>query len=426
MATKRERRAAKIRARNTAIAEGRTEDAKKLASQARTIANKMREESDREKGERTVYTGPLTKKGREERGLPDMTKWQIANQGLLGALGGDRALLRQQFTPEMQAEYMRTGKIPEGFVPRQPVVPKVPAVPQVPTPQLNPALLAPLLAASQYGGGSGYGGYPVLGMGAPSGASYPAAAEAAEGYAGALGFNIGPEGGLVYRPWEAQAWQQSGIDPNLWNAPFAGGGLLGGGYPGGGQPGRGRPGTGGPITIPGGDTAAPPSGGITPVGGVTSVHWPDYDPGDPTQWHPPTSGGFVLDPNNPADPFMQWTQWTHQQNQAANAAKWTDPNAVDQFAFEDYKAGPLSRAVADQARENAFLQQSAIPVTAQGAFGPSADAVAAAQAAAARTPYSYTPPTMAGPVPVPSVYTAPSWAQTGLLPPTTSGFVSDF
>ena len=410
MATKRERRAAKIRARNTAIAEGRTEDAKKLASQARTIANKMREESDREKGERTVYTGPLTKKGREERGLPDMTKWQIANQGLLGALGGDRALLRQQFTPEMQAEYMRTGKIPEGFVPRQPVVPKVPAVPQVPTPQLNPALLAPLLAASQYGGGSGYGGYPVLGMGAPSGASYPAAAEAAEGYAGALGFNIGPEGGLVYRPWEAQAWQQSGIDPNLWNAPFAGGGLLGGGYPGV----RGpvdwttlppilpEPGTGGPM--PDGTTTATTD--TTPTNPFAV---------DPTKWTPPpVSPGvpFKLDPGltaSGADPFMQWTIAQHAKNQAANAAKWTDPNAVDQFAFEDYKAG-----------------QSAIPVTAQGAFGPSADAVAAAQAAAARTPYSYTPPTMAGPVPVPSVYTAPSWAQTGLLPPTTSGFVSDF
>ena len=261
------------------------------------------------------------------------------------------------------------------------------------------------------GGGFYPGGYPVAPMAYPSGASYPAAAEAAEGYAGALGFNIGPEGGLVYRPWEAQAWKQTGIDPNLWNAPFARGGLLGGGVP-----------PGGPITIPEGDETS-----TTPVNpNPVSVHWPDYDPRDPTQWHPPTSGGFVLDPNNPADPFMQWTQWTHQQNQAANAAKWTDPNAVDQFAFEDYKAGPLSRAVADQARENAFLQQSAIPVTAQGAFGPSADAVAAAQAAAARTPYSYTPPTMAGPVPVPSVYTAPSWAQTGLLPPTTSGFVSDF
>ena len=68
--------------------------------------------------------------------------------------------------------------------------------------------------------------------------------------------------------------------------------------------------------------------GITPVGGVTSVHWPDYDPGDPTQWHPPTGGGFVLNPDDPADPFMQWTKWTHQQNQAANAANWTNPDTA--------------------------------------------------------------------------------------------------
>ena len=66
-----------------------------------------------------------------------------------------------------------------------------------------------------------------------------------------MGFNIGPEGGLVYRPWEAQAWKQTGIDPNLWNAPFAGGGLLGG-QPtvvrtGGTGTGRTKTGTGGPM-----------------------------------------------------------------------------------------------------------------------------------------------------------------------------------
>jgi len=429
MATKRERRAAKIRARNTAIAEGRTEDAKKLASQARTIANKMREESDREKGERTVYTGPLTKKGREERGLPDMTKWQIANQGLLGALGGDRALLRQQFTPEMQAEYMRTGKIPEGFVPRQPVVPKVPAVPQVPTPQLNPALLAPLLAASQYGGGSGYGGYPVLGMGAPSGASYPAAAEAAEGYAGALGFNIGPEGGLVYRPWEAQAWQQSGIDPNLWNAPFAGGGLLGGGYPGGGQPGRGRPGTGGPITIPGGDTAAP----TTPTArkdwwpnGATNdqmVTWMNQTGGSPLDW---ANSLYTLDEQKTG--FSNLAKYGNIWGDVGDRARDVSATSQDYQPLTTQDIIPTSRYYGAEPGRSwvpPVTTQAVAPIT-PGAFGPSAEALAAAQAAAARTPYSYTPPTMAGPIPVPSVYTAPSWAQTGLLPPTTSGFVSDF
>jgi len=115
-----------------------------------------------------------------------------------------------------------------------------------------------------------------MGMGTPSGLSYPAAAEAAEGYAGALGFNIGPEGGLVYRPWEARAWQQTGIDPNLWNAPFAGGGLLGGGY-GGGQPGGGRPG-------------AVPGAGVGGTGTTAGVNVPTTG----GQVIPTTGGGLSL------------------------------------------------------------------------------------------------------------------------------------
>jgi len=132
--------------------------------------------------------------------------------------------------------------------------------------------------AGGYGGGGflGGGGYPVMGMGTPSGLSYPAAAEAAEGYAGALGFNIGPEGGLVYRPWEARAWQQTGIDPNLWNAPFAGGGLLGGGY-GGGQPGGGRPG-------------AVPGAGVGGTGTTAGVNVPTTG----GQVIPTTGGGLSL------------------------------------------------------------------------------------------------------------------------------------
>ena len=126
------------------------------------------------------------------------------------------------------------------------------------------------------GGFLGGGGYPVMGMGTPSGLSYPAAAEAAEGYAGALGFNIGPEGGLVYRPWEARAWQQTGIDPNLWNAPFAGGGLLGGGY-GGGQPGGGRPG-------------AVPGAGVGGTGTTAGVNVPTTG----GQVIPTTGGGLSL------------------------------------------------------------------------------------------------------------------------------------
>ena len=181
-------------------------------------------------------------------------------------------------------------------------------------------------------GGGGYGGYPVLGMGAPSGLSYPAAAEAAEGYAGALGFNIGPEGGLVYRPWEARAWQQTGIDPNLWNAPFAGSGLLGGGYPGVGYPGRGYTGGGQPGAGTGGPMPTGDTTQTTPTTPTTTVL-----PGEPAGWAPPLAdinAGFKYIPALQSGPFMQWTQWKHQQNQANNAANWTDPNAL----FEDRRA----------------------------------------------------------------------------------------
>jgi len=187
------------------------------------------------------------------------------------------------------------------------------------------------------GGGGFYPGYPVAPMGYPSGASYPNAQDAAQGWAGQLGFNIDDRGGLLLRPWEAQSWQLSGIDPNLWNAPFAGGGLLGGGYPGGGQPGRGRPGTGGPITIPGGGT-------VTGDGGTVTA------PGEPAGWIPPID--FTPDPLLTASgmgPFAQWSRQQHEKIYGPSGAAQTPAEAAqanrvlqtftgDPFAFEDTRA----------------------------------------------------------------------------------------
>ena len=208
------------------------------------------------------------------------------------------------------------------------------------------------------------GGYPVAPMGYASGASNPAAGSAAEGYAGALGFNIGPRGGLVYRPWEMEAWRDTGIPMELWDANLPGGGYGGayGGY-GGGFPGAfpggllGRPGTG---TLPsnwqgyldwlkkqesgvedkdngdeevtkkknGEEIIEEPDNGDDEIG--FSPFW-DYDPEDPTQWHPPSiyspanvdygQGQFVLNPHDPRPPFTQWQQWEHDRIQAENARR---------------------------------------------------------------------------------------------------------
>ena len=349
------------------------------AATMREQGNIMRAETGREKGQRTTYTGPIGVEARTERGLPAETDWQKVNlrwlQDIQAAnpnwtITQARNELKRMFADDRpgylaeQQRRMDAGEkveFPEGDV-----------VTSVDGPVRGsgvggPGLLGPFSPGGRMPAGyGGYGGYPVLSLGTPSGLSYPAAAEAAEGYAGALGFNIGPEGGLVYRPWEARAWQQTGIDPNLWNAPFAGGGLLGGGYPGSGRPGTGVGGTGttAGINVPG-------TGATT---GTTTTTPTNPFAVDPTAWHAPYAdiqSGFVFNPVLAAggqDEFMQWTRWKHQQNQAANAAKWTDPDAVDQFAFENLKAGPLARAAADQARENAFLQGSAAVVPTSAAY----------------------------------------------------------
>ena len=165
-----------------------------------------------------------------------------------------------------------------------PVTP--PVTPPVTQPGIDPRMLGGLPGRGVPPGyGGGYGNYPVLGLGTPSGLSYPNAQDAAQGWAGQLGFNIDPRGGLLLRPWEARSWQLSGIDPNLWNAPFAGGGLLGGGYPGGGyiQPGFPSPGP----TIPPGWTPSlggpvPPGGGTVPPGNENGK--PIRLPGEPEGW----------------------------------------------------------------------------------------------------------------------------------------------
>ena len=198
------------------------------------------------------------------------------------------------------------------------------------------------LMALMASGGLLGGGYPVASMGYASGATNPAAASAAEGYAGALGFNIGPRGGLVYRPWEMEAWRDTGIPMELWNANLPGG-AYGGGYGGapgagwmGGVPGAGLLGGPGTTNLPrnwqdyldwvrrgkpdnGEETGNGKDNGNGNGNGngddtiPYSLFWPDYDPDDPTQWHPPLDfmQDVGLNRHDPRPPFTQWQQWMH-------------------------------------------------------------------------------------------------------------------
>ena len=93
-------------------------------------------------------------------------------------------------------------------------------------------------------------GRMAAGGGYPNGFLSGAAQDAAQGWAGQLGFNIDPRGGLLLRPWEAQSWQLAGIDPRLWN-----------------------PGTGtGPVT-------GPITGPIDVTGPGTGPKYPGVPPG---------------------------------------------------------------------------------------------------------------------------------------------------
>jgi len=344
------------------------------ASTMRLHGDIMRAETGREKGQRTTYTGPIGVEARTERGLPAETDWQKVNlrwlQDIQAAnpnwtITQARNELKRMFADDRpgylaeQQRRMDAGEkveFPEGDV-----------VTSVDGPVRGsgvggPGLLGPFSPGGRMPAGyGGYGGYPVLSLGTPSGLSYPAAAEAAEGYAGALGFNIGPEGGLVYRPWEARAWQQTGIDPNLWNAPFAGGGLLGGGYPGYGVPPGWTPTLGGPIPPGAGTTGPMPTGtGTEPeAGGPVRI------PGEPAGWVPPRD--FTPNPVLTAagiGPFHQWTREQHRLNQLRNQEAAAE---VDQFA-----ANPFTGPTRNWQAPAPVIPQITVPAPAQGG-APSVD-----------------------------------------------------
>ena len=278
-----------------------------------------------------------------------------------------------------------------------PVTP--PVTPPVTQPGIDPRMLGGLPGRGVPPGyGGGYGNYPVLGLGTPSGLSYPNAQDAAQGWAGQLGFNIDPRGGLLLRPWEARSWQLSGIDPNLWNAPFAGGGLLGGGYPGGGyiQPGFPSPGP----TIPPGWTPSlggpvPPGGGTVPPGNENGK--PIRLPGEPEGWTPPLD--FVVDPIKVAGgqgPFMQWTIEQHRLNQEAAARAEAMRNVQSSQAAvrgreiaESVGLAPVTQQVGRAAPPQFVTPTVSAPAVVQPFVDPAAhfqaqqSALAAARAAAA-------------------------------------------
>ena len=161
--------------------------------------------------------------------------------------------------------------------------------------------------AGGMGGGmpGGMGGYPGIHTGYDS----PAAASAFKGYGDAIGFNVGPKGGLVYRPWTMDYWKEAGIDPAMWGGGGMGGGMSPAYRPGmspayAPAPAAGSPGLAAALIrgTPGGAVAGAAAGtrdGLT--AGMHSSHLGAYDRGDGVWiWGPVPSGGDVGEGKGPA------------------------------------------------------------------------------------------------------------------------------
>ena len=237
----------------------------------------MRDVSGREMGERTSYTGPsqsmrqyiqsieASKGGKALTKLADPTKWSQLNQQMLNEMPGDtyaqkRAAWDDAWGDPGSDSYKNMQQIQaERFKTAYPD-----ADPDVDTIVDGPGTGGPGTGGPGTGGPGTFtadipGSVPRLysgnipgrmaaGGGYPSGFLSPAQ-DAAQGWAGQLGFNIDPRGGLMLRPWEAQSWQLAGIDPRLWN-PGTGGVLPPGGGGGGGGGGFVPPGGGGGTVGP--------------------------------------------------------------------------------------------------------------------------------------------------------------------------------
>ena len=283
------------------------------AATMREQGNIMRAETGREKGQRTTYTGPIGVEARTDRGLPAETDWQKVNlrwlQDIQAAnpnwtITQARNELKRMFAddrPGYLAEQQR--RIDAGETADFPVsdVATVDS-PVGGTGRGGPGLLGPFSPGGRMP--AGYGG-PLGGYGGGA-----AAQDAAQGWAGEMGFNISPRGGLLLRPWEAASWQLAGIDPRLWNPQS---GLIGGPsqytQPGFGQVGAGVGGTGVTpgVNIPGA-TATTGTTTDTTTGTPGKTHWEimadHYD-----LMNIPHINGFKI-------------------NEATNTTPWTDPNAA--------------------------------------------------------------------------------------------------
>ena len=145
------------------------------------------------------------------------------------------------------------------------------------------------------GMGGGMGGYPVMSLGTHTGYDSPAAASAFKGYGDSIGFNVGPKGGLVYRPWTMDYWKEAGIDPALW-----GGGGMGGGMSPTMRPLPLHEYTTPRYAVPGGSSpglaSALVSGGATPGGAMGAVGSPGTRMGMTPGLHSSHLGAYETSP----------------------------------------------------------------------------------------------------------------------------------
>jgi len=344
----------------------------------------MRDVSGRAMGERTSYTGPsqsmreyiksieASPGGKALTKLGDPTEFTQVNQRWLAEMPGKTYAEKRQnwenqwgepgsknYRDMQQEQAIRHSEMindpnyDPDYIP--PIFDNVPPVTQ---PTGDPRTFTADIPGSVprlYSGN--IPGRMAAGGGYPSGFLSPAQ-DAAQGWAGQLGFNIDPRGGLMLRPWEAQSWQLAGIDPRLWN-PGTGGVLPPGGGGGGGGGGFVPPGGGG-------GTVGPKYPGVPPGSDqerdrdAGRIHHPEmYNPDGSWVGAEGTEGGG----GRREGPTISQGSGGQVSLPGGGGRGWVNPNTAITSPLQDkqrFMSGVEAQIAAAQQQENARIAADAV------------------------------------------------------------------